>query len=95
MWQWYQLILRLLTPTHISWNKIGNVQRTRPYITGRALWGALTARLTRDQHATPTAANYQAPQQLAFSGLCYAPGATPTGQTTYESGHYGIWHLAL
>ncbi len=58
MWQQYQLILRVLAPTHIGWNKIGNVQRTRPYVTGRALWGALTARLTRDQHDAPTAENY-------------------------------------
>ena len=27
---------------------MGNVQRTRHYVTGKALWGALTARLTRD-----------------------------------------------
>lgn len=59
MWQRYQLILRVLAPIHIGWNKIGNVQRTRPYVTGRALWGALTARLTRDQHNTPSAETYK------------------------------------
>jgi hypothetical protein len=33
---------------HIGCGKVGNVQRTRPYVTGRSLWGALTMRLTRD-----------------------------------------------
>lgn len=47
-WHTYQVILRLRSPLHIGWGKVGNVQRTRPYVTGRALWGALTMRLTRD-----------------------------------------------
>jgi hypothetical protein len=33
---------------HIGAGKVGNLQRTRPYVAGRNLWGALTARLTRD-----------------------------------------------
>jgi hypothetical protein len=33
---------------HIGWRKQGNVQYTRPYITGNVLWGALAARMTRD-----------------------------------------------
>jgi hypothetical protein len=47
-WRAYQVILRLRTPLHIGCGKVGNLQRTRPYITGRVLWGALTMRLTRD-----------------------------------------------
>jgi len=47
-WKAYQVVLRLLSPMHIGWIKQGNLQRTRPYVTGKALWGALTARLTRD-----------------------------------------------
>jgi hypothetical protein len=38
---------------HIGWMKLGNVQRTRPYVTGRALWGAFTERLTRDAAPGP------------------------------------------
>jgi hypothetical protein len=34
---------------HIGCGKVGNVQRTRPYVTGRVFWGALTMRLTRDE----------------------------------------------
>jgi hypothetical protein len=30
---------------HIGWRKVGNVQQTRLYVTGRNLWGALAARL--------------------------------------------------
>ncbi len=33
---------------HMGWRKLGNLQQTRPYVTGRSLWGAFTARLTRE-----------------------------------------------
>lgn len=49
MWHAYRVIFRLRAPLHIGWGKVGNLQRTRPYVTGRALWGALTMRLTRDK----------------------------------------------
>lgn len=45
----YRVVLRLRSPMHIGQMKLGNVQRTRPYVTGRVLWGALTERLTRDR----------------------------------------------
>ncbi len=48
-WKAYEIILRLRSPAHIGWRKVGNLQITRPYITGKVLWGALTMRLTRDQ----------------------------------------------
>lgn len=35
------------SPLHSGWMKIGNIQRTRLYVTGRMLWGALSARITR------------------------------------------------
>jgi hypothetical protein len=47
-WNAYQVILRLHSPLHIGCGKVGNLQRARPYVTGRVLWGALTMRLTRD-----------------------------------------------
>lgn len=63
-WRAYQVIFRVRSPVHIGWVKIGNLQRTRPYVTGRVLWGALTMRLRRDEaNGTPTAndfAQYQA-----------------------------------
>jgi hypothetical protein len=47
-WQAYKIVLRLRSPLHVGQGKVGNLQRTRPYVAGRNLWGALTARLTRD-----------------------------------------------
>ncbi|MBW2137908.1 MAG: hypothetical protein JRH06_10165 [Deltaproteobacteria bacterium] len=47
-WRAYEVILRLRSPLHIGCRKMGNLQRTHPYVTGRVLWGALTMRLTRD-----------------------------------------------
>lgn len=47
-WQVYQVVFQLRSPLHIGCGKVGNLQRTRPYVTGRVLWGALTMRLTRD-----------------------------------------------
>jgi len=48
-WRPYLVALRLISPMHIGWRKIGNVQQTRPYVSGRNIWGALTSRLVRDQ----------------------------------------------
>lgn len=47
-WRAYQVIFRLRSPMHIGWRKVGNVHRTRPYVMGRVMWGALAMRLTRD-----------------------------------------------
>lgn len=47
-WRIHQVVFRLRSPLHIGCGKAGNLQRTRPYVTGRVLWGALTMRLTRD-----------------------------------------------
>lgn len=56
-WRIYQVILQLCSPLHIGCGKIGNLQRTRPYITGRVIWGALTMRLTRDMAKSGAAAD--------------------------------------
>jgi hypothetical protein len=47
-WMAYRVSFQLLSPVHIGWRKLGNLQQTRPYVTGRSLWGALTARLVRN-----------------------------------------------
>lgn len=47
-WGAHKVVLRLLTPLHVGAGQLGNVQRAQPYLTGKSLWGALTARLTRD-----------------------------------------------
>jgi len=89
-WKAYKLVFCLLSPMHIGWIKQGNVQRTRPYLTGKALWGALTARLTRDR---PQSGDYQTVGQqvrdeLAFSYFYPAVSETvdlwPWGETADE-----------
>ncbi|TYC00854.1 MAG: CRISPR-associated protein [Kosmotoga sp.] len=47
-WKSYRVSLKLLSPMHIGWRKIGNLQKTRYYVPGRTLWGAFTARIARD-----------------------------------------------
>lgn len=47
-WQKYDLVFRLLAPMHIGWRKTSNLQQTRGYVTGKIVWAALTARLTRE-----------------------------------------------
>ncbi len=58
-WRVYKVVLKLQTPMHIGYRKVGNLQMTRPYVTGRVLWGALTARLTRNYHQNPSHKDYQ------------------------------------
>ena len=57
-WTAYRVVLRLTGPLHIGRSKIGNLQRTRPYVIGRTLWGALTMRITRSL-PNPTAQKYR------------------------------------
>ncbi len=49
-WIHYRLCFQLLSPLHVGYRKVGNLMETRPYVPGKALWGALTARITRDFH---------------------------------------------
>lgn len=60
-WKAYKIVLRLRSPLHIGAGKVGNLQRTRHYLTGRNLWGALTAQLTRAAHpeGKPDPKSYQ------------------------------------
>lgn len=76
-WTAYRVVLRLLTPMHIGAAKLGNLQTTRPYVHGKALWGALTARLTRDDPALGGdygAVGRRVNAELAFSYFYPATG---------------------
>ncbi|WP_026080036.1 hypothetical protein [Spirulina subsalsa] len=73
-WIVYRVVFKLKSPLHIGCGKVGNVQRTRPYVTGRNFWGALTMRLTRDATDGPAtdSSQYQGygervHQELAFT----------------------------
>jgi len=58
-WVHYRLKLRLLSPLHIGYRKVGNLMQTRRYVPGKVLWAALTARLTRDNHNGSQGEEYQ------------------------------------
>ena len=58
-WQKYTLVFRLLSPMHIGWRKVSNLQQTRGYLPGKNLWAALTARLTRDYDDGSDGKRYQ------------------------------------
>ncbi len=82
-WTAYQVSFRLLSPMHIGWRKLGNLQQTRPYVTGRSLWGSLTARLTRELGGS----NYrdigeEVDDQLAFT--YFYPFALPNGASAWS-----------
>ena len=44
----YRIVLKPLAPLYVGKRKYGNLMETREYVPGRTLWGALTARITRD-----------------------------------------------
>ncbi len=46
-WKAYRLVYQAKSPIHIGWHTLGYIKLTRYYITGKAMWGALTANLTR------------------------------------------------
>lgn len=67
-WKAYQVSFRLLSPMHVGWRKLGNLQQTRPYLIGHSIWGALTARLTREQRSSEyERVGGEVDQQLTFS----------------------------
>ena len=67
-WIANRVTFRLLSPMHIGWRKLGNLQQTRPYVTGRSLWGALTARLTREHRSKDyEGMGKKVDEQLAFT----------------------------
>lgn len=47
VWTFHKVVFKLQSPMHIGWRKLGNLQQTRPYVTGRVLWGALTYQLVK------------------------------------------------
>lgn len=55
----YRLTYRALSPLHIGFKQIRFLKTTRYYITGRAVWGAVTANVTRHLIDTPTSKDYQ------------------------------------
>lgn len=46
-WDAYKLVYQAKSPIHIGWHTLGYIKLTRHYITGKAMWGAMTANLVR------------------------------------------------
>jgi len=65
---WYEVRYQAMSPLHLGYHKLGMVQRTRPYIPGRALWGAVTNNLSREI-AGSGAPDYQGVGKLVHQGL--------------------------
>jgi len=59
-WNCYSTIFKTESPVHIGYKQIGILKTTRYYITGRAMWGAITANLTRALFNHPALEDYQA-----------------------------------
>ncbi|HHU75816.1 MAG TPA: CRISPR-associated protein [Firmicutes bacterium] len=71
-WSAYQLFFELLSPMHIGWRKVGNLQQTRTYVLSRTIWGALTARLARAAGAADDNTLYKKFGSMIDDGLRFS-----------------------
>ena len=93
-WHSYQLTYRLLTPLHIGYRRLGNIQRTRYYLPGRTLWGATTAHLTRACYSQPGPAEYLAVGDYVRDHIIasYFYPKLADGDPYYPKLEQGKWH---
>lgn len=93
-WHSYQLTYHLLSPLHVGYRRLGNIQRTRYYLPGRNLWGAMTARLTRACYPQPGSAEYLAVGDYVrahvIAGYFYL--RLPDEGPYYPRLEQGCWH---
>jgi hypothetical protein len=54
----YRLVYQAKSPIHIGWHTLGYIKLTRYYITGKNMWGAMTANLTR-ANGVPGISDYE------------------------------------
>ncbi len=47
MWNCYLVIFKAKSPIHIGYKQVGFLKTTRYYVTGRAMWGAITSVLAK------------------------------------------------
>lgn len=74
-WQRLPLCFELLSPLHIGFlpNQPGTVvARTRCYVPGKNLWGAVTASITPRLHPHPTAGNYREVGELIREQIVFS-----------------------
>ncbi|MDY7079930.1 MAG: hypothetical protein SXV54_23855 [Chloroflexota bacterium] len=94
VWHSYQLTYHLLTPLHIGYRRLGNIQRTRYYLPGRNLWGAITARLARACYAQPGPTDYLAVGDYVRDHVVasYFYPKLADGEPYYPRLEQGRWH---
>ena len=47
-WQVYKIVFRLMSPMHIGYRKMANINYTRYYVPAKTIWGALTNAIVKD-----------------------------------------------
>lgn len=47
-WHLYVLEFQLKAPVHVGFHKVMHLFRTRPYVPAKPMWGAITAKLTKE-----------------------------------------------
>ena len=70
-WKLYALTFRVKAPLHIGKRKIGNLMQTYPYVTGRTMWGALTAAITRKKYSNPEKEKFKKVGEMLFPSYFY------------------------
>ena len=79
-WQAYRLLFRVLSPIHIGFERIGNLQRTRPYVLGRNLWAAAAAKMVLEGRV----ASYEQARSELTEHFCFGYlFPTLLGQTVF------------
>lgn len=68
MWRLYKIVLQLRSPLHVGYIKIGNLMRTRPYVPGKTIWGAVTAALALERFG----GDFQKAQEQTKSILAFS-----------------------
>lgn len=53
-WSMYQIVFKLQSPLHSGWRRVGNIQRTRTYVTGRVFISALRTRMIQAEQVFST-----------------------------------------
>ena len=58
-WIPYKLTLKIISPIHTGYRKVGNIDMCRRYIPSKTMWGAVTAALTRERQRTTGKYDYE------------------------------------
>lgn len=68
-WAAFSLTYRAITPLHLGCHPLGFIRRTRYYVPGWTLWGAITAQLTRFCYPKASGSTYEEVGQFVADNL--------------------------